>query len=280
MQKEHRPGPPAIHGLVHPVLMGVCATLMGLDALTPYLPRVMAIVTLFSGTFVVYFLATLTPSIDLNSSQRFSRKGSWWLLLIPTLALASLPLRSMLPEAVLNQYLGAGLIGLLYYIRVKTGLFQFNGLRSFFLVKNIALALAWSLTTATLNTVEAETIIFFIYRFTFIMALSIVIDLRDMEDDKKNGIPTIPLRAGYGISCLTACLLLIAGYLTLIFHPYQDPCGHGLATIAGMTSAIAACSVVLINFNRKKQFIRWSVDGNLLLHGLAFLVHHVRHVNG
>lgn len=265
---------------VHPVLMGICATLMGVEALSTHLPCTFAIVTLFAGTFLTYFLATLTPSIDLNPPTRSYHMEVWWLLLIPPAALTIPLLSSLLPKALIIQYLGAGLIGFLYYIRVKTGQFHFNGLRSVFLLKNISLALAWSLTTVSLDTMKAETINYFVYRFSFIMALSIAIDCRDMENDKKNGIPTIPLRSGYGVSCLTACLLLVAGYLTLMADRYQSPGGRELAMIAGMTSATAICSVVLIYLNRKKPFIRWIVDGNLLLHGIVFLFHHLKDGTG
>ena len=279
MHKQQHPGVPAGNGIVHAVLMGICATLMGMGALAPYLTRVIAAVTIFSGTFVVYFLSTITPSIGTTSYPRFRRSGPWWLLLIPAV-LATFLLLDFLPETLVLQYLTAGGVGFSYYSLIKSGRFRFNGLRSIYLVKNIALALAWSLATAPFNTFQAETIKFFIYRFSFIMALSIAIDVRDMEDDKKNRIPTIPLRAGPGVSCLTACVLLVAGYLTLILQPCQYPDAQDLAKFAGMTSAAATCSVVLITFYRKKQFIRWIVDGNLLLHGLAFLFHHLKQATG
>ena len=271
MSGEHSPRFLSLDRLLHPLLMGVCASLMGLEALAPHLPVVIAVLTLFSGTFVTYFLATLTPSIDFNPPTRFSYKEAWWLLLISPVALTIL----FLPEALIIQYLGAGLIGFLYYIRVKTGQFIFNGLRSFFLLKNIALSLAWSLATVSVDIMQGETINFFLYRFYFIMALSIAIDCRDMEDDKKNGIPTIPLRTSFGFSCLLACMLMVAGYLTLISERHQSLDGHDLTVIAGITTAAAACSLVLIYVNRKKQFIRWVVDGNLLLHGIAFLTLHL-----
>lgn len=280
MLDQPRPGFQSLPRIVHPVLMGLCATLMGLEALSTHLPWIIATVTLFTGTFVTYFLATLTPSIDLNPPSRIFQKGVWCLLLIPPVAFIIFSLRNFLPETLVLQYLGAGLIGILYFIRVETGQFHFNGLRSVFLLKNITLALAWSLTTAPVDTMQAESIRFFIYRFSFIMALSTTIDLRDMEDDEKNGIPTIPLLTGFGVSCLTACLLLLAGYMTLIFDRHQSPGGQELAMIAGITSATAACSVVFIYFYRNKQFIRWAVDGNLLLHGLVFLIHNLKHGAG
>lgn len=276
MHKQQHPGMAAGSGTVHAVIMGICATLMGMETLAPYLPKIIAAVTLFSGTFVVYYLSTKTPYIDQTSYPRFFRPRPRWLIIIAAV-LAIILLLDFLPKTLALQYLGAGAAGFFYYIRFKNGRFRFNGLRSLYLIKNITLALAWSLTTISLETMQLETIKFFIYRFSFIMALSIAIDCRDMEDDEKNGIPTVPLRVGYGVACMLAFLLLVAGYLILILQPYQYPGGYELATIAGMTSAAAACSVVLINFNRKKEFIRWVVDSNLLLHGLVFLFHHLNH---
>lgn len=258
--------------LIQPILMGTCAASMGSTPLAVHLPTPASAAILFSGTFIIYFIATLSPLVNLQNfiSSAVILPGCTVLLLISAFSITA---RLDLPEYLTKQYLAAGAVGVLYFLRFKSGKLLYKGLRSFLLIKNLSLALAWSLVTAPIDPNDGDTINIFIYRFTFIMALSICIDLRDRESDRKNGILTLPLLLGTQLSCLSAAALLITGYLTLVLFN-SDSGGGNPAYAAAVTSCTAMASIVLFYNSRRKTYVGGIVDGNMLFHGIIFFLYH------
>ncbi len=82
-------------------------------------------------------------------------------------------------------------------------------LRDFGLLKTFFVALVWSVTTVIVplsNTfVESDMLVFlFLRRFLFVMALTIVFEIKDLKSDEEYNLKTIPMRLGISNTKLLA----------------------------------------------------------------------------
>ena len=87
-------------------------------------------------------------------------------------------------------------------------------LRDFGLLKTLFVAIVWSVTTVLIPldgvTVEPAMMFFLlIRRFLFVLALTMVFEIKDIKDDEAHGLTTIPILAGVSNTKLFAQLILL-----------------------------------------------------------------------
>lgn len=87
-------------------------------------------------------------------------------------------------------------------------------LRDFGLLKTLFVAIVWSVTTVIVpldgSFVEPSMMAFLLLRrFLFVMALTMVFEIKDMKGDEAHGIKTIPLLIGVSNTKLAAQLMLL-----------------------------------------------------------------------
>ncbi|MBK9402622.1 MAG: UbiA prenyltransferase family protein [Bacteroidetes bacterium] len=261
--------------IYYAVLMAMSATLMGLK----FFPAANGLhstsdiylhgLLLFSGTFLAYSISFPSPFLDI-SRGKFKHRKINLLILISFLLCITLPFFLFIPPGYMIQYGLAGLLSLFYYTGFSAKKIRFGGARTVFLLKNIVLALAWAFATSPISLEETDSVFLFFNRFLFVMALSLVIDIRDITSDGQKRIITIPAKAGILPTKIISGILLIAGTaFTLKSHQ------TGFIPLSIFTaSAISTLSTIIaIAFVQKKSsslLFLLLVDGNLLLHGILF----------
>lgn len=158
-----------------------------------------------------------------------------------------------------------------YYQPLRVGHRIINGLRAIPLVKNVTIGLAWGLATTPILSVTGETIDLFWFRFLFILALSIAIDVRDCATDSVQDTRTLAVLIGSRNSNTLASILLLfaAGFAWLRLSPSDATSLQ--ATIIPLHTIITAISVSLLNANSKPMTYFWLIDFQLFLHALLFL---------
>lgn len=255
--------------------MAVSATLMGLRFIPmsnhrlPPLEMYLHGVLLFAGTFFAYSISSPPPFLDLSKGKLKHRKINS-LMGISILLCLGLPFFLSIPPGHLIQYGLAGLLSLFYYTGFSSKVIRFRGARTVFLLKNIVLALAWACATSPIVSDLTGSLFLFINRFLFVLALSIVIDIRDISSDGQKRIITIPAKAGILPTKIIAGILLIAG-TAFTLKSHQTGFIPLSIFIASAFSAIS--TIIAIAFVQKKStslLFLLLVDGNLLLHGILF----------
>lgn len=260
-------------------LMAVAATLLGLSGNTlsfhnnSILPgSLLQASLLFVGTFLAYSLSALAPEINIHHRQlSFNRFNSPYVFL-STLVIITLLFAIHWPGTLLIQYSIAGILAVSYYSGISSSEINFKGARSVYLVKNMVLALAWSFATAPISLSEPDTVYLFANRFLYIMALSILIDIRDITPDKARNITTVPVKKGILKTKMMAVILLITGMAFMYKYSLLQP-QH--THLLGATAAGTLCTILaLFSLRAKTNYNTYVllIDGNLLLHGVLFFL--------
>ena len=221
------------------------------------------------GTFAVY-----NPSKVITAHFSPNSNGIGSNFLVPALAflfiapfIQSKTILQSLPLLTMSALLTAA-----YYRPLRIGKRIINGLRAIPLVKNMTLALAWGLATTPIMNGTAESIDLFLFRFLFVLALSIAIDIRDCEYDASRGTRTLALLIGsrYSTTIATFILLFAAGFARTQLFPSDASSSQG--TIIILHTIFTALGVSLLNADSKPMTYFWLIDFQLFLHALLFLI--------
>lgn len=248
--------------------MGGCAALLSFPYILEhsFAQGLLKLLLCFTGVSCGYYLAGVAPQICLNalSLQKTRPFRPFLVLLIPAVLLWIQPL----PAGLLLQYLAAGLLTLGYYLRWETGSGVFGGFRTLPYLKNITLAAAWALTTVPLGMISDSTSLLFLHRFFYLLALSIIIDLRDLEEDRAAHLCTIPLRVSLTATrLLSLAALLCAGAAAYGYNLVTS----GFATVPpvwALSLLFTTGSILLLQPGHSRSTYLLHVDGNFLLYSL------------
>lgn len=108
-----------------------------------------------------------------------------------------------------------------------------KSIREIGLLKSVSLSFVWAFTTVVLPvimwndapaTIFNQVLFLFLYQFIFIMSLCVLFNIKDYEEDKKDGVNTVAVMAGPKATLqagkwVFAVLIAIAGFLLLqSFH--------------------------------------------------------------
>lgn len=142
-------------------------------------------------------------------------------------------------------------------------------LRKLPFLKLFMIAYAWSVATVIFSAWPAagmsELLPLFSERLLLILALAIPFDIRDIKEDIKEGVATLPAILGVKNAKLIA-LLVLCFYL---YNAFLNSSLNFPAHI--LTSFMAAFFILLSAPNRRQKFFSIGVDGVMILH-LAFIL--------
>lgn len=225
---------------------------------------------IFSGTFVGYYLAILQPEIDFSKKKILIHENKIILTFFFSMLFIALN-ATPLDFYLLIQYSIASMLSISYYTRFVTQRGSFHGTRSIFLLKNLVLALAWALVTSPLQGETDASLLLFTQRFLFIFALSVSIDLRDIEKDRARKINTFPIKYGFNKTKLFAIILILLSSTLVYLYNTLSPT-ESLLTANLTSGALSVLGILCLDLQSKNEQYLLLIDGNLLLHGLLFFI--------
>jgi len=226
----------------------------------------------FFGSLAVYNLAFLGRN-PFEIGAHGNKKTVLFLFVLSLLC--SMAFMCFLTAQTILLAVISGMAGMLYLYRIKWpgGFIQ---VRNIPLVKNILLALIWSLVTVLIpvSAVETtlhfppDTMLVFLRRFFFILAIAIPYDIRDYNIDVRNRLNTLPVAAGIGKTKMVAMASLLV-FVMLIFYDPIHPQTHvssSQVSLALTLSAIFTGVIILMSgVERKKIYFSLLLDGSMTL---------------
>ncbi len=222
-------------------------------------------------TFVIYQLGS---RIAIFNHQQKNGNNIESVFLIAPFAIAALyPFdHSASLLKTIPQLSVAAILSVTYYRPMNYGISFINGLREIPVVKNVVLALAWSLATTPFPFERTENLHLLIFRTLFVLALSIAIDIRDRQSDAKQNTLTLALMIGSrNCAMVSSSLLLLAAALAGTILSMPDGPGWQTLIIPAHT-IITALGVLSLHERSKPITYFWTVDFQLFLHALLFLM--------
>ncbi|MFM1744104.1 MAG: hypothetical protein RLZZ630_41 [Bacteroidota bacterium] len=222
-------------------------------------------------TFVIYQLGSRIAIF--NRQQKNGKKIESAFLIAPFAIAAIYPFDH--PAFLLKsipQLSVSAILTVAYYRPMNYGLSFINGLREIPMMKNVVLALAWSLATTPFTAERTETLYLLIFRTLFILALSIAIDIRDRQSDSKQNTMTLALMIGSrNCAMASSSILLLAAVLAGTTLSMPDD-SWWLPLIIPAHTIITALGVLSLHERSKPITYFWTVDFQLFLHALLFLL--------
>jgi len=242
----------------------------------------------FKTYLVVIFLATLSDynlhrfiAVKNNPKARHVEKLLWavkYLQLLKILILTSstglvISLFFIRIE-ILFVLLPLALLSFLYSIPFPGNLkkpFQLLGIPG---MKTLLIALVWTAVTVFLPVIQSGTpvnqasvLLIFAERFTFIFAIAIPFDIRDIKADALAGMKTIPATFGEKQALLVCNSSMIISFMIASFHYLLQ----NMAFIFIAYFVSVGLTLVFINSRKIKGYPLYYhgiLDGSILLHGL------------
>lgn len=155
---------------------------------------------------------------------------------------------------------------------------RFFKIRQIPYLKIFLISFVWSGITVLLPAIHSvnklnniHVFLIFIERFLFLFAITIPFDIRDMEDDIKDGIKTIPILKGKENSIQYSTLALVLFVIVSLIH-YISLENYGIASAL----TISFLSTLYVIKNKKIQNIPLYhygiLDGTMLLQGVLMLL--------
>ncbi len=225
---------------------------------------------IFLGTFTGYYLAILQPEIDFSKKKILFNENKIILTFSFSILLITL-VAAPLHFSKLIQYGLASILSISYYTQFTTHRGSFYGTRSIFLLKNIVLALAWAFVTSPLQEEYTPSLLLFLQRFLFLLALSISIDLRDIHRDGSRKINTFAIKYGFKKTKLFAVILILLSSTLVYLYSMQLPTNF-ILTASIVSGVLSIIGILSLHSQSKNEHYLLMVDGNLLLHGLLFFI--------
>lgn len=155
------------------------------------------------------------------------------------------------------------------------------GLRNIPGLKPFLITVVWTLSTVLLPILEAQelhltnismrdTTILIAKRFLLIGALTIPFDIRDLFEDRKVGLKTIPVIVGEKKAYLF-CQLLLVGYIILMFL-YQNNGFSNDFWALSLTAILAGWLIFKSEWERDEYYYFFYLDGVLILQYFILLL--------
>jgi 4-hydroxybenzoate polyprenyltransferase len=148
------------------------------------------------------------------------------------------------------------------------------GLRNIPGLKLLLIGVTWTLSVVLLPILEAENTYHLVIsktdmlllttkRFLFITAMAIPFDIRDLFQDRKLGLKTIPVVFGEKNAYLL-CQFLLAGYLVLLFL-FQDHAFDNTFFALALTVLLMGWLIFRSKFEKNEYYYFFYLDGVLIL---------------
>lgn len=225
----------------------------------------------FFSTLALYNFPVLIPE---NFSAESSERHQWIRtnkkLLVALFLFATTVSGTLLfflsPEFVL-WFAPVALLALAYF-------FPQTQLRGIAVVKTFIVAFVWTCTTAVfpllLNSgfdrhcFNGQNGMLLLQNFLFIFPLCLLFNVRDIEEDKRVGVRTLPVIYGVKFT-IAVCLIFLAAFLALvILSPSLQDARAGLL----LSGLLAAILILFASEKRSDIYYTLWVDGMILLQAI------------
>lgn len=245
-----------------------------------------SILIIFFAAFFIYNASRLSISFltkSFRQSSSFEVQGNTLSIvfcIFSIVILFGLLTACSWPQVLI--FMATSLLSLFYMMPFKKNGVKLHGLRNNLFLKNIILALTWASATVIFPlygndyfSPGNEFIFMFIRRFFFIYALTVIYDLRDIEQDKKAGMDTIALHFGENVTKLWSLTALAFFVLFTYTDPVlSEPHTQILSVALLLSAGIAAFITLYTHKIRNKSWYSMAVDSAMLLQFLLVLVFH------
>lgn len=270
------------------VFMSLCAVAQALVTLhlIGAQPTYPLLILLFTSTLCIYNLSIFLSKPKDPQSSPF-RRVRWFfkyynamvaITLVSIIAL--IPVFFMLSPATQRLLIILSVLSVSYSLPLFSSGKQRFGLRNIPGLKSLMITVVWVLSCVILPIFEAEKwqgihllatdeCILIAKRCLFIFALTIPFDMRDLFQDQKLGLKTIPVMLGEKRAYLF-CQVLLAGYIVLQFMLM----GHGFNRDFFALSGVAILTGWLIfksEWEKDEYYYFFYMDGVLILQYVALL---------
>lgn len=263
------------------IFIALCAVAQGLVTyhLLKIKPDPYVLALLFCSTLALYNFSMLLskPNHPLKSSFRRVRwifshyRLTVTVTIIVVVSIIPLVLFLSMPSLVLLAFLGA--VSVAYNLPLFTVNEHKFGLRNIPGLKLFLIAMIWSFSSVLLPIVEssaqhaihvslADTILLVGKRFLFIAAITVPFDIRDLFQDRRFNLKTIPVMLGEKKAYLFCQFLLLAniGLLLLFTREFNaDFCALTLTII------LSGWLILKSGFNKDEYYYFGYLDGTMIL---------------
>ncbi len=170
----------------------------------------------------------------------------------------------LIPFAILNL-----LYSLPIFKRIK--------IRKIPLIKIFLIAFVWTFVTVNIPFIYSEVrlsnaiYLLFLERFIFIIAITIPFDIRDIQQDKINGVKTIPYFLGENKSYLLSNILIIIFSIITTIH-YLIYLNYYILFSFIITTIITLIFLNSKSIRKNKYFYYGYLDGSMFLFGLLVVL--------
>lgn len=171
-----------------------------------------------------------------------------------------------------------GILAVFYSMPPTIGKQKMPNIRRIPGLKIFIISITWAALTILLpvsqmeyKTTTLHVVLMMLERFFFIFAITITFDIRDMLEDYKSGVRTLPIIYGKRKSKIYAVsALLIATAISINHYMLRTDYAIALAMVVSLTSTI------LLLYNKKIQqstiFYYGFLDGAIILQGLLLIL--------
>ncbi|GAB2985155.1 hypothetical protein GCM10027049_24520 [Mucilaginibacter puniceus] len=195
------------------------------------------------------------------------------LSLIPLFFLVSMPSRLLL--------IFSGIISVCYGLPIFTLGDQKFGLRNIPGLKPFLITLVWVLSTVLLPILEAkelhlttvsmqDTTLLIAKRFLFVFALTVPFDIRDLFEDNKLGVKTIPVIIGEKKAYLF-CSVLLLGYVVMLFLYRNNGFNTDFFALT-LTAGLTGWLIFKSKWEKNEYYYFFYMDGVLILQYVFLLL--------
>lgn len=271
------------------IYMSLCAVAQGL--VTFYLigskPVTTVLFLLFTSTLGIYNFSILTAKPK-QLDKSASRREQWYFThyrLMVTLAIVSI--LSLMPLFFLISTESKILLAFLGIISFCYSLPLFSlgdkkfGLRNIPGLKQFLITLVWTMSSVLLPILESQHLhlssismrdvtILIAKRFLFIGALTTPFDIRDLFNDYKLGLKTIPVVYGEKKAYLF-CQVMLAGYIVLLFLFRHNGFNNEFWALT-ITAVLAGWLIFRSTIEKNDYYYFFWIDGVLILQYLLLLL--------
>lgn len=264
------------------LFMALCAVAQALVTfmLIGSKPVFLVLAILFLSTFFIYNFSILLSKPKQPENSPFKR-AHWYsahhkLMVVLTIvsAILLLPLFFMVTVESRLLLIFLSFLSLGYGLPLFTAGNQKFGLRNIPGLKLLLIGFTWTLSVVLLPIIEAKNNFFLLVynkdilllttkRFLFITAMAIPFDIRDLFQDRKLGLKTVPVVFGEKNAYLL-CQFLLAGYLILLFLFKAHGFDSNFFALT-ITILLAEWLILRSKFEKNEYYYFFYVDGVLIL---------------
>lgn len=223
------------------------------------------------SVFVIYCVQRLyfiVVSPPVTRREHWYHTNRWWLWILVIIASIKLTdsIFSLSPKLIL-YFAPFAALSLLYYLGPIP-------LRKVFMLKGFVIGIVWAAVCVAVPFYFFESAVTFTKAaclagaaFLFVAALCIPFDIRDIEDDFKKGIRSMPLVIGEKRSKITGTLLMLCRLILIIAGNFQADAVMSVS----ITTAITIGGILFSSPSRNRFYFSVFIDGMLLLPYLFYL---------